>query len=80
MSNQSKRKARRGTASPFAGPASVQPAPPDTLTAIASAVLLLVTAALAAYVRLRLADVPLERDEGEYAYADQLILEGTPTY
>ena len=33
-----------------------------------------------AYVRLRVADVPLERDEGEYAYAGQLILEGVPPY
>jgi hypothetical protein len=33
-----------------------------------------------AYVRLRVADVPLERDEGEYAYAGQLILEGLPPY
>ena len=31
-----------------------------------------------AYVRLRVADVPLERDEGEYAYAGQLILQGVP--
>jgi 4-amino-4-deoxy-L-arabinose transferase-like glycosyltransferase len=45
-----------------------------------SALLLLITAALVAYVRLRLADVPLERDEGEYAYAGQLILQGTPPY
>jgi len=34
----------------------------------------------AAYVRLRVADVPLERDEGEYAYAGQLILQGVPPY
>jgi 4-amino-4-deoxy-L-arabinose transferase-like glycosyltransferase len=33
-----------------------------------------------AWVRLRLADVPLERDEGEYAYAGQLILRGVPPY
>jgi len=33
-----------------------------------------------AYVRLRVADVPLERDEGEYAYAGQLILQGIPPY
>ena len=26
-----------------------------------------------AYVRLHYADIPLERDEGEYAYAGQLI-------
>ena len=44
--------------------------------------LLAVFAALVfvAYVRLRLADVPLERDEGEYAYAGQLILQGIPPY
>ena len=35
---------------------------------------------LAALVRLRLAGVPLERDEGEYAYAGQLILQGVPPY
>jgi hypothetical protein len=33
-----------------------------------------------ALVRLRVADVPLERDEGEYAYAGQLILQGVPPY
>ncbi len=44
--------------------------------------LLAVLAALVfvAYVRLRVADVPLERDEGEYAYAGQLILQGIPPY
>ena len=31
-------------------------------------------------MRVRLLDVPLERDEGEYAYAGQLILEGVPPY
>lgn len=31
-------------------------------------------------VRLRLADLPLERDEGEYAYAGQLLLQGIPPY
>src|SRR5678816_1165849 len=33
-----------------------------------------------AAVRLRVATVPLERDEGEYAYAGQLILQGIPPY
>jgi hypothetical protein len=37
-------------------------------------------AALVVYVRLRLAGIPLERDEGEYAYAGQLILGGVPPY
>ena len=31
-------------------------------------------------VRVRLADVPLERDEGEYAYMGQLLLQGIPPY
>ena len=36
--------------------------------------------ALAVFVRLKFADIPLERDEGEYAYAGQLILHGVPPY
>ena len=42
--------------------------------------ILLATVALVIVVRLRLANVPLERDEGEYAYAGQLILQGVPPY
>ncbi len=33
-----------------------------------------------AWVRIRLLEVPLERDEGEYAYAGQLMLEGVAPY
>ncbi len=32
------------------------------------------------FSRLRLRETPLERDEGEYAYAGQLILQGIPPY
>lgn len=32
------------------------------------------------FVRWRLLGMPLERDEGEYAYAGQLILQGVPPY
>ena len=35
---------------------------------------------LVAAVRLRLSNFPLERDEGEYAYAGQLLLQGIPPY
>jgi len=35
---------------------------------------------LTGYVRLRLLQAPLERDEGEYAYAGQLMLQGIPPY
>src|SRR5262245_12253583 len=31
-------------------------------------------------IRIRLLGTPLERDEGEYAYAGQLILQGVPPY
>ena len=34
----------------------------------------------AAAIRVHLLGVPLERDEGEYAYAGQLILQGIPPY
>ena len=32
------------------------------------------------YIRVRLLSMPLERDEGEYAYAGQLLLQGIPPY
>lgn len=38
------------------------------------------TLLLVIVVRVRLREMPLERDEGEYAYAGQLILHGVPPY
>src|SRR6266446_5775150 len=38
------------------------------------------TILLVAAVRVHLRAMPLERDEGEYAYAGQLILQGVPPY
>ena len=35
---------------------------------------------IVAVARLRLLNLPLERDEGEYAYAGQLMLQGIPPY
>ena len=49
---------------------------PPWLTAVVLALILAATA----FIRLRLADVPLERDEGEYAYAGALMLDGVPPY
>jgi hypothetical protein len=43
-------------------------------------IVVLVVLVFVALVRLRIADIPLERDEGEYAYAGQLILQGIPPY
>ena len=41
---------------------------------------LLLIVLLFGLVRWRLADIPLERDEGEYAYAGQLMLQHIPPY
>ena len=43
-------------------------------------IILLAVLALIATIRIRLLQTPLERDEGEYAYAGQLILQGIPPY
>ena len=42
--------------------------------------LLLLVLLFFAFVRLRLRNMPLERDEGEYAYVGQLMLQGIPPY
>ena len=46
---------------------------------LAYAALLLIVLLIAA-VRVRIRNLPLERDEGEYAYAGQLMLQGIPPY
>jgi len=43
-------------------------------------VVVLAAVLAAAGIRLRLLNLPLERDEGEFAYAGQLILQGIPPY
>jgi 4-amino-4-deoxy-L-arabinose transferase-like glycosyltransferase len=53
------------------------PCPPTSRAAWAAVAVVL---ACTAVVRVRLLDVPLERDEGEYAYAGQLLLQGVPPY
>ena len=42
--------------------------------------LLLLVILLFSLIRFRLREMPLERDEGEYAYAGQLMLQGVPPY
>lgn len=42
--------------------------------------LLAIILGLVAMIRIRLLQLPLERDEGEYAYAGQLLLQGLPPY
>jgi hypothetical protein len=43
-------------------------------------VLAVIVFALVIAIRIRLLGIPLERDEGEYAYAGQLMLQGIPPY
>jgi hypothetical protein len=52
----------------------------ELITRIALIAIVALTLALVLIVRLRFAGVALERDEGEYALAGQLILEGVPPY
>jgi hypothetical protein len=40
----------------------------------------LLVMAATALLRIHLIGTPLERDEGEYAYAGQLMLQGIPPY
>ena len=42
--------------------------------------ILLLVIVLFGLIRYRLRDMPLERDEGEYAYSGQLLLQGIPPY
>lgn len=58
----------------------VTPAPPARWSIWLPWAVLLVAVAFAAIVRVRLLQIPLERDEGEYAYAGQLLLHGVPPY
>src|SRR5271168_893256 len=59
------------------------PAPPTRLLQLsAGSALAVVLLAIIFFglIRYRLRDMPLERDEGEYAYSGQLLLQGIPPY
>src|SRR6266478_1003788 len=43
-------------------------------------ILLAVVIAVVVFIRIHLLAIPLERDEGEYAYAGQLMLQGIAPY
>ena len=59
---------------------SRSPAPTRDPGELLAGGILLLTILFVAAVRVRLLEVPLERDEGEYAYAGQLILQGIAPY
>ena len=52
----------------------------DKLLRLAWWTLAVIVSGLVIAIRIRLLGIPLERDEGEYAYAGQLILQGIPPY
>lgn len=54
--------------------------PKTNLSQVWVALFLALVAVVVVGVRIRLLNFPLERDEGEYAYAGQLLLEGIPPY
>lgn len=52
----------------------------DRLTQYLPLVVVALVLAIVVYVRIRLLAVPLERDEGEFAYMGQLLLKGIPPF
>ena len=61
-------------------PVSDSTVPPGKIWRIAWYVLAVTVFGMALAIRIRLLSIPLERDEGEYAYAGQLMLQGMPPY
>lgn len=61
---------------------AIAPASTRSLNLSAPSALAIVLLAIIFFgaIRFRLRDMPLERDEGEYAYSGQLLLQGIPPY
>jgi hypothetical protein len=57
-----------------------KPPKPDRLLEAAWIFLAVIVLGLVIIIRIRLLGIPLERDEGEYAYIGQLLLQGIPPY
>jgi len=57
-----------------------QSEPKNNLLNICLASVLVILICVTIIVRIRMFDAPLDRDEGEYAYAGQLMLQGVPPY
>jgi hypothetical protein len=70
----------RGTGSPARSADSTGRLPRWTPAAWQAGALLCLATALAVFVRIRLLNFPLERDEGEFAYVGQLALDGIGPY
>jgi dolichyl-phosphate-mannose-protein mannosyltransferase len=55
-------------------------AKPEKFEKFFAAVFAFLAVAVVLFVRIRLLDMPFERDEGEYAYSGQLVLRGLSPY
>jgi hypothetical protein len=75
-------KAAESAKLPLPAPTLVNPKPARSQNVLPPAVWLLfaVTLLAVAWARIRLLGLPLERDEGEYAYVGQLLCHGVPPY
>ena len=71
---------RKKSPGPQTGSQPATPSVPSSAARFLPWAIVLLVILLAAGVRIRLLETPLERDEGEYAYAGQLLLEGVPPY
>jgi hypothetical protein len=71
---------KRGIVEPDVDSALSEESRPDLRLRYFCYAALVVVLVIFAVVRIRLRNTPLERDEGEYAYAGQLLLQGDPPY
>ena len=74
MSTSSSQSASADAENPRSDSCSFDPSAKKTL------LILLLVIVFFGCIRYRLRDMPLERDEGEYAYSGQLLLDGIPPY
>jgi hypothetical protein len=80
MKSKSISSARERTDKASPAPVQTSERPAAGLAVYASWAVVAAAVIFAGIVRVRLLQIPLERDEGEYAYAGQLLLHGIPPY
>src|SRR5205807_2809188 len=68
------------TGGPQIGSTGSSESPRATLGACPYVAVLLLVVVFFGLIRFRLREMPLERDEGEYAYSGQLLLQEIPPY
>ncbi|MFI5164023.1 MAG: ArnT family glycosyltransferase [Bacteroidia bacterium] len=74
------KKIKRQTVQPPTRPVKKLPAQPSSISKNFPFIILGVALLFTMYCRMRLLGVPMERDEGEYAYVGQQLLQGVPPF